>query len=265
MKLLSWVRERPKTLASAAAVTAAAVTITTLALSYEGNPTTEVDLNDGGVWITKSSNLLVGHFNNESELLDGGLRTTGENFDILQDEATVVVVNREESTATTIDPAHVILGDSTAIPAGGKVALGAETTAILDTRSGDLWVVPVTGLAGFEVAAEKPLIELGANADVTVGHDGTVFAVSPEESAVLTIPVDAQGEALEPTTVAVEGLKKDSRPTITAVGDVPVVLDPQAGVVLSPGGFVTEIPGGDTAVLQQASGGAESVVVATAS
>ncbi|MFB7252577.1 hypothetical protein ACFCYE_17860, partial [Microbacterium sp. NPDC056234] len=265
MKVLSWVRARPKTLASAAAVTAGVVTITTLALAYDGNPTTEVDLNDGGVWITKSSNLLVGHFNNESELLDGGLRTTGENFDILQDEATVVVVNREESTATTIDPAHVILGDSTAIPGGGKVALGAKTTAILDTESGDLWVVPVGGLAGFEFVSKEPLLELGRNADIAVGHDGTVFAVSAADAAVYTIPVDPQGEALEPTTASVDGLKKDSTPTITVVGTTPVILDPARGIVTTPGGFVTEIPGGDTAVLQQASGGAESVVVATAS
>ncbi|HWV50531.1 MAG TPA: Ig-like domain-containing protein, partial [Microbacterium sp.] len=265
MKLLSWVRARPRTLASTAVVTAAAVTITTLALTYDGNPTTEVDLNDGGVWVTKSSNLLVGHFNNESEVLDGGLRTTGENFDILQDEADIVVINRDDSTVTAIDPAQVRLGDATSIPGNAKVDLGAGTVAILDRESGDLWVEPVSGLSGFEFVSAKPVLELGRNADVSVGDDGTVYAVSPSKSALFTVPVDPQGDPLDPTSAAVDGLKKESSPSVTAVGDVPVVLDPQAGVVSTPGGFATEIPGADTAVLQQASGGADAVTVATAS
>ncbi|GAB3598350.1 Ig-like domain-containing protein [Microbacterium tumbae] len=265
MKALSWVRSRPKTLASAAAVTAGVVTITTLALAYEGNPTTEVDLNDGGVWITKSSSLLVGHFNNESTVLDGGLRTSAGDFDVLQDESTVVVVNRDDSTASLVDPARVSLGESTAVPGAAKVALGDRTAAILDTASGDLWVVPVQGLAGFEYAGEDPLVELGKNADVAVGEDGTVYAISAERSEVVTIPVDAQGDPLEPSSAALDDVKKDSTPTITAVGTTPVVLDPAQGIVTTPGGFRTEIDGADTAVLQQASRDADAVTVATAS
>ncbi|MET0673751.1 MAG: hypothetical protein ABWY37_09685, partial [Microbacterium pygmaeum] len=86
-------RARPKALASAAGVTVGVVAITTMAFSYEGFPTTKVDLNDGGVWITKTSSLMVGHFNHESTVLDGGLRTTGENYDILQDATNVLVVD----------------------------------------------------------------------------------------------------------------------------------------------------------------------------
>src|SRR5690554_3588913 len=145
MKALSWLRAKPKTVASVASVSIAAVAITTLAFAYEGNPTTKVDLNDGSVWITKSSALMVGHFNNESTLLDGGLRTSGENFDILQDASTVLVTDRSNATLTAVDPARVSLGDSTSIPGSAKVALGAQTAAILDADSGDLWVVPVSG------------------------------------------------------------------------------------------------------------------------
>ncbi|MGW8482240.1 Ig-like domain-containing protein [Microbacterium sp. NPDC055903] len=265
MKALSWVRARPKTLASAAAVTAGLLTITTLAFAYEGNPTTEVDLNDGGVWITKSSSLLVGHFNNESTVLDGGLRTSAENFDILQDESTIVVVNKEESTVGLVDPARVSLGDSTAVPGAAKVALGDKTAAILDTASGYLWVKSVQSLAGFEYAGADPTAELGRGADVTVAADGTVFAVSAERSEVVTIPVDTQGDPLEASTASIDGVEASSSPTITAVGTTPVVLDPAQGVVTTPGGFRTEIDGADTAVLQQASADADAVTVATSS
>ncbi len=265
MKALNWVRSRPKMLASTAAVTAGLVTITTLAFAYEGNPTTEVDLNDGGVWITKSSSLLVGHFNNESTLLDGGLRTTAEDFDVLQDESTIIVVNAEDSTASLVDPARVSLGEAVAIPGGAKVALGANTAAILDPQSGGLWVRGVQGLSGFEYAGKDPLVDLGKNADVTVGRDGTVYAVSAADSTVVTIPVDAQGDPLEPSTASIDGVKKDSTPTITAVGTTPVVLDAAQGVVMAPGGFRTEIDEADTAVLQQASAEDSAVTVATAS
>ncbi|MGO3231959.1 MAG: hypothetical protein ACTIKT_00660, partial [Microbacterium sp.] len=148
MKALSWMRAKPKTAASIAGLTAGILAIGTLAFAYEGNPTTKVDLNDGGVWITKSSALMVGHFNNESTLLDGGLRTTGESFDILQDESTVLVTDNTNATLTAVDPSRVSLGDSATIPGSAKVELGSQTAAILDSESGDLWVLPVKGIAG---------------------------------------------------------------------------------------------------------------------
>lgn len=265
MKALSWLRAKPKTAASVAGVTAAVVAIGTLAFAYEGNPTTKVDLNDGGVWITKSSALMVGHFNNESTLLDGGLRTTGESFDILQDESTILVTDRTNGTLTAVDPARVSLGDATTIPGSAKVALGAQTAAILDTDSGDLWVLPVKAISGFELQGADPLVELGKNSDVTVGQDGTVYAVSGEGAEVVTVPVDNEGEALEPSTAPLEGLDASVAPTITAVGTTPVVLSPADSAVMTPGGFSTEIPEADSAVLQYASAATDGVTVATAS
>ena len=141
MKPWSSMLARPKTLAAAGAVTVGVVAITTMAFTYDGFPTTKVDLNDGGVWITKTSSLLVGHFNHESTVLDGGLRTTGENFDILQDEKNILVVDESASTVTAIDPARVSLGDTSRIPSAAKVALGHQTAAILDPKSGPLIAV----------------------------------------------------------------------------------------------------------------------------
>lgn len=263
MKALSWMRSRPKTLASAAGVTVGVIAITTMAFTYEGFPTTKVDLNDGGVWITKTSGLLVGHFNHESTVLDGGLRTTGENYDILQDAANILVVDENASTLTAIDPARVSLGDSAAIPTASKVALGNRTTAILDKKTGELWVVPVQGVPSFEAEVEDPVAELGAGADVAVGTDGTVFGLSSERGEVVTVPVDNEGEPLDPTTASVGELDSSGTSTITAVGRTPVVLDPVAGVVTTPGGFRTEVADSSKAVLQQASAETDSVAVAT--
>lgn len=265
MKALSWVRAKPKTIASAAGVTAAVVAIATMAFVYEGNPTTKVDLNDGGVWITKSSALMVGHFNNESTLLDGGLRTTGESFDILQDAATVLVTDSTNATLTAVDPARVSLEDSTDIPGSSKVALGARTAAILNTDSGDLWVVPVAGLSGFEFQGTDPIVNLGKKADVAVGQDGTVYGLSAEDAQVVTVPVDPDSQPLEPTTAPLPKLDTAIAPTITVVGRTPVVLSPADSAVMTPDGLRTEIAEADSAVLQQASASADAVTVATAS
>jgi hypothetical protein len=265
MKALSWMRARPKALASAAGVTVGVVAITTMAFSYEGFPTTKVDLNDGGVWITKTSSLMVGHFNHESTVLDGGLRTTGENYDILQDATNVLVVDEGNSTVTAVDPARVSLGDSAGIPGSSKVALGNKTAAILDEKSGALWVVPVRGIASFEIEAAEPVAELGENADVAVAQDGTVFALSSERGEVVTVSVDNEGEALEPSTASLGEVDASGQATITVVGLAPVVLDAAAGAVMTPGGFRTEIPNADGAVLQQASAQTDAVAVATGS
>src|SRR5689334_1541215 len=166
MSSFAWLRARPRALASAGAVTAAAVAITTMAFVYQGNPTTEVDLHDGGVWVTKQSALLVGHFNHESAVLDGGLRTTSADYDILQSGANVLVVDQTGASMTSVDPAMVALTESADIPAGAKVVLGGTTVGILDRTSGDLWVVPAQGVGSFAVEATEPLATLGEGADV---------------------------------------------------------------------------------------------------
>ncbi|GAA1852638.1 Ig-like domain-containing protein [Microbacterium koreense] len=265
MKALSWVRARPKTLASTAGVTVGVVALTTMAFAYDGNPTTRVDLNDGGVWLTKTSTLMVGHFNHESTVIDGGLRTTGDSFDIVQDAENVLVVDSGESTVAVVDPARVALGDSARIPGAAKVALGDETVAILDEGSGNLWVVPVPAIASFEIEAAEPVAQLGDGGDVVVAHDGTVFGLARDRAEVVSITVDGEGEALDVSAESFGDEQLSDAASITAVGSTPVVLDPVDASVRMPGGARTEIADTDGAVLQQASAPTDAVVVATTS
>ena len=59
---------------SAAAAVAAAVVAG--ALIYPGFSTADVDLNDGGVWVTNRSINMAGHLNVPSKVLDGGFTAT---------------------------------------------------------------------------------------------------------------------------------------------------------------------------------------------
>lgn len=264
MTSFAWLRARPRTLASAGIVTVAAVAITTMAFTYQGNPTTEVDLHDGGVWVTKQSALLVGHFNHESQVLDGGLRTASGEYDILQSGANVLVVDESGASVTAVDPAMVTLTESADIPAGAKVVLGGATVGILDPGSGDLWVVPAQGIGSFAVEAAEPLATLGEGADVAAGVDGTVYAVSPEEGELVTVRTDAEGAPAEPDRSGVEGLEPEARVSVTAVGDRPAILDADSGTVFVDGRRAP-VEGGQTAVLQQPSAQNDSVTLATAS
>ncbi|MFS2243127.1 Ig-like domain-containing protein [Microbacterium sp. OR16] len=263
MRALSWVRSRPKTAASIAGVAIGAVALTTMAVAYDGLPTTKVDLNDAGVWLTKSSSFLVGHFNHESTVLDGGMRAASEDYDILQDGATVLVDDSGAGTLTAVDPARMALTDSASVPGSAKVALGAKTVAILDQKSGDLWVTAAKALAGFDIKASDPTAELGKGADVTVGRDGTVFALSGERGEIVEVPVDPDGLPQEPKSESVGEIDISETPSITAVGSTPVVLDAAAGVLTTPGGFRTEIDQAADAVLQRASEQSDAVALAT--
>ena len=228
MRSFSWLRTRRRTLVSAGIVTVSALAVTTMAIAYEGFPTTEVDLHDGGVWITKSSSLLVGHFNHQSEVLDGGLRSGSDKYDILQDGGTVLLHDETGSTVSTVDPAMVMLGDAAEVPAGAKVALGGPTMAVLDPSSGALWVAPAQAASSFSPEGAEPTAELGEGADVAVGRDGTVYAVSPEEKKLVTVPRTVDGETGEPAERGID-VADDAELTVTVVGTTAAVLDADTG------------------------------------
>lgn len=264
MKTLGWLHGRSRILAGAGVVTAGAVAVATLAFTYQGYPTTETHLNDGSVWVTNESSLMVGHFNDQSRVLDGGLRTTSDDYDVLQSGQTVLLHDRLADTVQVVDPDQVALAGSATLPADATVALGGRTVAILNPANGALWVQPAAAVGGFR-AASKPAATLGAGTAVTVGQDGTVYAVSPTRGTITTMTADAQGEPAQPVTATMAGLSRDAHVTVTAVGDTAVVLDAATGTLRSTSGLDRRIPDAEGAVLQQPSAVHSAVTVATAS
>ncbi len=261
MTSFAWLRARPRTLASAGIVTAATIAIGTFAVIYDGNPTTEVDLNDGGVWVTKSSSLLVGHFNHESRVLDGGLRTTSGEYDLLQDGSKVMVIDRTGSTMTSVDPARVVLADSADLSPGAKVELGGDNVAVLDPAAGSLWAVEFAGLGGFAVEGTDPLAKLGKGAVSTVGMDGTVYAVSAKTGDLFSYAKGGDGTIAQTASHSLDGVKKNSVLSITAVGDTAFVLDDDTHTLYGSDGSRVEVP--SDATLQQPSGATDAVTLGT--
>ncbi|WP_395245233.1 Ig-like domain-containing protein [Agromyces sp. MMS24-K17] len=259
MVLIS-LRANRRALASGATLTAAVVAVTTMAVLYEGYRTAEVELNDGGVWVTKSSDLLVGHLNFPSRVLDAGLRSSAPDYDVLQQGDTVLVHDRSSSTLAAVDPAAVALLGETALPAGAVVAAGGDVVAVLD--GGDLYPVTVPSLGGFTLDGVDPLAELGSGAAVAVGDDGIVHAVSRADHEIVTFAV-VDGGFAETSRSTLPELPRDADLRIAAIGDRAAVLDARTGVLYPPSGDPVEIDGGAGAELQQSSPSGDVILVAT--
>ena len=246
MRAFAWLRSRPRAVASASSATAGVLAITTMAFVYEGFPTTEVDLHDGGVWVTKQSSLLVGHFNHESQVLDGGLRTTTDDYDVLQsgddrhgrsDDA--------DSTVTTIDPAMVALTESADVPGGREGRAGRPDARDPRPRVGSTLGRARGGLGSFEVEGTDPPPSSARAADVTVGVDGTVLRRLARERRARHDRGRRRGRARRPDHERDStGSTSGDEATITAVGRRAVVLDAATRSLISSDGLRTEVDGG---------------------
>src|SRR5690606_28259381 len=168
-------------------ITAVSVALGILAITYDGFTTTDVDLNDGGVWVTRADTQQLGRINIQAQELDAGLTSPTASFDVLQDGDDVLLHNQEASQAIVVDTMQVILGSSVPLPPQGRIAMGGGIVAVLDPADGMLWAMAFRDFTAFSVEATEPLAELGEGAAVEVGRDGTVHAVSPREGQQVTI------------------------------------------------------------------------------
>ncbi|GGH42278.1 Ig-like domain-containing protein [Microbacterium album] len=260
-QLFTALRRHRSALASGATLTAAAVVVSTLAMIYEGVATADLELDDGGVWVTKSDDLLVGHLNYPSRLLDDAVRARSPQFDVHQDGDAVLVVDSANGTLASLDVARVELATEVTLPAPGAVALGGTTIGL--AVEGRLFSVPVDRISSATFTEDDALGEVGEGAGVAVSRDGSrVYAVSRASRSLLTAPAGALRDDVE--SADLPGVTDESELAVTAVGDTGVVLDAAAGAVLLAGRRI-ELPQASGGVLQHASAAHDAVYIATPS
>src|SRR6185312_3780338 len=115
----------------------------------------------------------------------------------------------------------VKLGDATAEIGGGS---SAGTLTVLDPK-GSLWAtqvdatVPVTNLAPVDPGAAKPVAKVGAGAQLAIGVDGVVHAVSP---TVGITSLSAGSTGWQHTSTALPAALRGAL-QVSAVGGEPVV------------------------------------------
>jgi hypothetical protein len=253
MGIATWLRGR-KITASVVAVSILVAVPVSFAILHDGFPVTDVTLDAKDVWVTNGSELLAGRLNRQIEELDAAVQTVSNEIDILQDGDVVVLHDLTGSTIEMIDPSFTTLVEQTDIPAGSTVALGATTLAVL-SADGELWTTDVESGLELSTVDVDPILELGTGAQVAVSSTGTVFAVSPEERELHTLPADGT----ESSTQKMPPLEDVE---IAAAGEKPVVFDRTENRIVVGDGSTVDLPEVGLR-LQQSSPSEDVALVAT--
>lgn len=232
---------------------------------YKGAEVTQVNVNDGGIWVTNKSKQLVGHLDYEARILDGALRTEATNFDVGQAAETVTVSDLTSLTVAPVNVTQVALGSPTALPSGSVAMQGGDVLGVLNAADGTLWTTSALSPSPTNLSDNAAVASnMGASAFVT-GMDGTVYALSGSGSLTT---VKRQGAVDQAKTSRIDGIPEGAQLSLTVVGDQVVALDSSSNTLFLPGGRTLNLSAAgveEGGVLQQAGPKADSVLLATAS
>ena len=232
---------------------------------YKGAEVTQVNVNDGGIWVTNKSKQMVGHLDYEARILDGALRTEATNFDVGQAGETVTVSDLTSLTVAPVNVTQVSLGSPTALPSGSSAMQGGDVLGVLNPTDGTLWTTSATAPSPANLSEGAALSSnMGASTFVT-GLDGSVYSLAA--SGTLTT-VKRQGTVDQAATSRIEGIPEDAQLSMTVVGDQVVALDSQSNTLFLPGGKKLDLSAAgveEGGILQLAGPKADSVLLATPS
>ncbi|WP_458116805.1 Ig-like domain-containing protein [Arthrobacter sp. D2-10] len=253
---------RKRALVSGTALAVAAAVVG--AVLNPGVTTAEVDLNDGGVWVTNLSQGKVGHLNYPSRTLDGGFIAGSNAFDVLQRDATVLNHNQDQGALSQVSITAVTTGDEQELPGNGQPKLGTDYVVSVNAGEGTVRTAPVTSLATFASEDAPPLVEGATGVAAAITPLDVVVTADPASGDVVTWEADGTGAFAETSRETVEGIRDVEELQLTTVGDDAVALDPSSGTLFLPGGKQTVLPEPDGARLQQSGPASPFVAVATA-
>ena len=234
-----------------------------LAVVYRGVEVTQVSVDDGGIWVTNQDRKLLGHLNYDALMLDGTVSVKSASFDIGQEGGDVTLGETVSRTVTPVRPTSFSLGQSVTLPDNAVQVQGGSVLAVLDPNEGLLWVGSANEPATMSLLREDAVANDLSDGIVTVSNSGTVFAYSPGSSKLVTLT--SEGQAWRAKTTEIKDFTPAGTPTITAVGDKPVVYDQTGNKLVLPGGKVRDLSEEHVsgAVLQIPGDEAASVLLAT--
>ncbi len=248
---LEAVRERrwPSTVAALAVP----VALATFAIVYPGATVSQVDLNDGAVWLTNSSAVRLARYNSQIGELNAGLVPTQQSFDVVQEGEDVLLV--DGSRLSVVDPASVSLAGTATVPAGAAIGLGGSVVSV--SAAGQVWVRSLDQLPTLDTSSAAPDLTLGDGGTAVTADSGLVLAVAPDGS-VQTLTLDAGGVRARSSGTLIGAGAIDQA---SAVGDTLVVL---SGTTLrTTSGTVDLSAYGSGLVLQQVGPAGATVLVSS--
>lgn len=236
-----------------------AMVVATLAAFHDGVAIKNLNLNDGGVWVTNVGLKLAAHLNYPSRTLDGGIQSAAATFDVSQHANTISLQDTSADSIQSISQATLALGSPLKIPAGMTSSEGGTTIAIADPKAGKVWAVDAGTTASFTPTA-APVIRGLPGARVIVGADGAVNAIGTGGRTRRATKQSGAWTAVDSGTMS--GITSPAGLDLTTVGDQLVALDPGHAIVHTLKGAVS-IPGARGLVLQQPGAAGSAVRLAS--
>lgn len=268
VRIRARLREHKRGVASATVMSLVLGTVVALSLNYEGVATADVDLNDGGVWVSNNSSIKVGRLNYPIAEIDATFAAQSQDVDLLQREDVVFVRDRAANGIQRVDPASVSVQGMIPLPQDSDVQLGRDTLGVLVGKTGEWRVLGLNQLDVLKESSEDPQAVLGEGAAQAIADDGTAYGVDVRSGELLTFDPADRAEP-EVTQMDAEALTGDTQ--LTAVGHEVVALsyDEEAGTLLlqRPDQDPVDLTGlgvdGATARLQAPSASGDVVALAT--
>ncbi|MDD7466152.1 MAG: hypothetical protein PUK59_08030 [Actinomycetaceae bacterium] len=188
------------------------------AVLYDGHPNTDVDLHDGGVWVSNARESLVAHLNYSSRTLDGGLNPVTTQFDLSQEGNQVLLADQKAASFKAIDTATIKLSDPVA--GGMRVAHGANLVLLADADKKKVWAMDYANLGSFSDGS-KALLDKEAPAALAVTPDDHGFVLDAT-GTVTRVELGAEQPSTEQVGTFEVTPAKDAQ--FSAVGEQPVLL-----------------------------------------
>lgn len=250
--------------ATIGSTTALAIALGTTALVSDGYTAQRMQLDDGAVWVVNDAAQAVGRANPAVAELNSVVAAEGNDLEVVQSGPTVLLVDRSNASLDVIDPATSEAGETVALPPERpEVWIAGPNAVILAQGTGEVWIVPLTELQGFDPTT-RSTYSFGANTVAAVDDAGTLYAYGASSSQVYRVDAAQAGSDAERFSVGFADAAKDSF-AITAVGGRWAVLDRTARRLAVEGRAVDlsgELAKGTSPVLQLPSASGSGVLVA---
>ncbi|TDE89965.1 fibronectin type III domain-containing protein [Occultella glacieicola] len=273
MSLTSRLARNKRRIASATVISLVVGTVVALSLNYEGVATADVELNDGGVWVSNNNDILVGRLNYPIQEIDASLAGPGSNIDVLQREDVVFLRDFNSNTLQRVSTANVaVSGGVVQLPSGSDIGLGDDTLGVLIEETGEYRVLGLDQLGVLEESTEDPTAVLGEGAVQAVADDGTAYGLDVLDGTLSTFTPQGRAAGDEPETAELDPeLLSGAEVQMTVVGDAPVILayteEDDSLHLLQPGRDAVDLSGLEldaaSATLQSVSPNGDTVALAT--
>jgi hypothetical protein len=259
-----WLSTHRSLAITATSVAAVAALVVTVAVVSTGYTAQHLTLNDGSVWVSNGTDQAVGRANTQVLELNTVVASTGVELNVVQNGADVLLVDQSDSKIDIIDQATSTVADSVPLPPANPEVLLSQNTVVIHARTtGQVWIVPIGGLAKFDTESQ-PTLSLGANSSVSMTPDGVLYAYSAEAHQVSRVDVE-QSDAVTSSTAVSSSRDDRGAMSITSVGDHWALFDATSRTLMLDGRTVnlsSSIAAGSSPVLQRASTTGDAVLIA---